>query len=229
MKKILIIEDEKELTKVLQSYLEKENYQVKIASRGDQGLQLWKQEQPDLILLDINLPGMNGLDVAREIRKTSNVPLIMITARVEEADQLIGLEAGADDYLTKPFSPRIVVAKVRAILRRTEALEQEPEILDFGELQIYVEQFRVEIDHQEIDLTPSEFELLHALASHPGRVFTRLQLLESTQGSSYEGYQRTIDTHIKNLRAKIEPDPKNPAYIETVFGVGYRFTRGSEG
>lgn len=229
MKKILIIEDEKELTKVLQSYLEKENYQVKIASRGDQGLQLWKQEQPDLILLDINLPGMNGLDVAREIRKTSNVPLIMITARVEEADQLIGLETGADDYLTKPFSPRIVVAKVRAILRRTDALEQEPEILNFGELQIYVEQFRVEIDHQDIDLTPSEFELLHALASHPGRVFTRLQLLESTQGSSYEGYQRTIDTHIKNLRAKIEPDPKNPVYIETVFGVGYRFSRGSEG
>lgn len=229
MKKILIIEDEKELTKVLQSYLEKENYQAKIAFRGDQGLHLWKQEQPDLILLDINLPGMNGLDVAREIRKTSNVPIIMITARVEEADQLIGLEAGADDYLTKPFSPRIVVAKVRAILRRTEALEQEPEILNFGELQIYVEQFRVELDHQEIDLTPSEFELLRALASQPGRVFTRLQLLESTQGSSYEGYQRTIDTHIKNLRAKIEPDPKNPAYIETVFGIGYRFSRQSEG
>lgn len=229
MKKILIIEDEKELTKVLQSYLEKENYQVKIAFRGDQGLQLWKQEQPDLILLDINLPGMNGLDVAREIRKTSHVPIVMITARVEEADQLIGLEAGADDYLTKPFSPRIVVAKVRAILRRTEALEEEPEILNFGDLLIYVDQFRVEIDHQEIDLTPSEFELLHALASHPGRVFTRLQLLDATQGSSYEGYQRTIDTHIKNLRAKIEPDPKNPAYIETVFGVGYRFSRQSEG
>lgn len=229
MKKILIIEDEKELTKVLQSYLEKESYQVKIAFRGDQGLQLWKQEQPDLILLDINLPGMNGLDVAREIRKTSNVPIVMITARVEEADQLIGLEVGADDYLTKPFSPRIVVAKVRAILRRTEALEEEPEILNFGDLLIYVDQFRVEIDHQEIDLTPSEFELLHALASHPGRVFTRLQLLEATQGSSYEGYQRTIDTHIKNLRAKIEPDPKNPAYIETVFGVGYRFSRQSEG
>lgn len=208
MKKILIIEDEKELTKVLQSYLEKENYQVKIAFRGDQGLQLWKQEQPDLILLDINLPGMNGLDVAREIRKTSHVPIVMITARVEEADQLIGLEAGADDYLTKPFSPRIVVAKVRAILRRTEALEEEPEILNFGDLLIYVDQFRVEIDHQEIDLTPSEFELLHALASHPGRVFTRLQLLDATQGSSYEGYQRTIDTHIKTYGQKSNPIPK---------------------
>ena len=224
MSKILIIEDESELVKVLRSYLEKAGFQVITALRGDSGLELWRREKPDLVILDLNLPGLDGLDVAREIRKKSNTPIIMLTARVEEADQLVGLEIGADDYITKPFSPRLVVARVRALLRRTQSTSPS-ETIRVQDIKIDLEAHQVTRRGNPIELTPTEFNILVAMARNPGRVFSRLQLLESVQGIAYEGYERTIDTHVKNLRAKLEPDPKNPRYIETVFGVGYRFVK----
>jgi two-component system alkaline phosphatase synthesis response regulator PhoP len=165
---------------------------------------------------------MDGLDVARELRRFSQVPVIMITARVDETDKLIGLELGADDYITKPFSPREVVARVRAVLRRSQIAPTRQETIRTGTITIDRVRHRVEVAGERIDLTPTEFELLAVLASQPGRAFTRMQLLEAAQGEAYEGYERTIDAHIKNLRAKIEPEPRDPTYIETVFGVGYR-------
>ncbi|MFN2234098.1 MAG: response regulator [Anaerolineales bacterium] len=225
MSTILIIEDEPELIKVLRDYLEKAGFTVESAYRGDTGLSIWEHKRPDLVLLDLNLPGMDGLDVAREIRRKGETPIIMLTARVEEMDQLIGLELGADDYITKPFSPRLVVAKVRAVLRRLGAAAAPQSILRAADIEIDLGLHVVSRAGVEIELTPTEFSLLAAMAAQPGRAFTRLQLLEATQGSAYEGYERTIDAHIKNLRAKIEYDPKNLRYIETVFGVGYRFAR----
>ena len=225
MATILIIEDEPELVKILRSYLEQAGFSVLTAGRGDTGLSVWEHKRPDLVLLDLNLPGMDGLDVAREIRRKSSTPIIMLTARVEEADQLIGLELGADDYIAKPFSPRLVVARVRALLRRAEVAPVAAQVLRIADLEIDLEGHSALRAGQVLDLTPTEFSLLAALAGQPGRAFSRLQLLEASQGSTYEGYERTIDAHIKNLRAKLEPDPKNPRYIETVFGVGYRFPK----
>ena len=229
MPTILIIEDEPELVRVLRSDLEGAGFNVLTAYRGDTGLTTWENRQPDLVILDLNLPGMDGLDVARAIRrsKTGNphTPILMLTARVEEVDQLIGLEVGADDYVTKPFSPRLVVARVRALLRRAESSAVQAEVLRAADLEIDLQAHTVKRAGQSLDLTPTEFSLLAVLAAQPGRVFTRLQLLEKVQGVAYEGYARTIDAHIKNLRFKIEPDPKKPHYIETVFGVGYRFTK----
>lgn len=225
MSTILIIEDEPELVKVLRSYLEQAGFSVLTAGRGDTGLSIWEHKRPDLVILDLNLPGMDGLDVAREIRRKASTPIIMLTARVEETDQLIGLELGADDYVPKPFSPRIVVARVRALLRRSESAPVAIQVLRVADLEIDLDGHTAQRNGQLFDLTPTEFSLLATLAAQPGRAFTRLQLLEASQGASYEGYERTIDAHIKNLRAKIELDPKNPQYIETVFGVGYRFTR----
>lgn len=225
MQTVLIIEDEPELVRVMRSYLEKAGFNVQAAYRGDTGLSAFEHKQPDLVLLDLNLPGMDGLDVAREIRRKSSVPILMMTARVEETDQLIGLELGADDYITKPFSPRVVVARVRAVLRRAEAPAEPNKMIHAADLEIDPQAFRLLRAGQEIELTPTEFNLLAALASQPGRAFTRLQLLEDALGTAYEGYERTIDAHIKNLRAKIEADPRHPNYIETVFGVGYRFRR----
>lgn len=225
MPKILIVEDEPELVKVLRSYLEKSNFEVITAYRGDSGLTAWEQQNPDLVLLDLNLPGMDGLDVAREIRRKADTPIIMLTARVEEMDQLIGLELGADDYITKPYSPRLVVAKVRAVLRRAVAEPTPSQVLTVADIQIDLDAHTIHQAGIPIELTPTEFDLLAALAAQPGRAYSRMQLLEVSQGAAYEGYERTIDAHIKNLRAKLEPDPKNPRYIETVFGVGYRFAR----
>lgn len=223
MQSILVIEDEPELVKVLRSYLEQAGFSVLTAFRGDQGLSTWEQRRPDLVILDLNLPGMDGLDVARAIRRRENTPLIMLTARVEEADRLIGLEIGADDYIAKPFSPREVVARVRAVLRRSAAAPAPATLLRVADLEIDLDAYRVTRQGETLDLTPTEFNLLAKLAAQPGRVFSRLQLLEATQGATYEGYERTIDAHIKNLRAKIEKDAHHPRYIETVFGVGYRF------
>ena len=225
MPTILIIEDEIELSRVLSSYLEQANFQVIIAEQGDVGFALWSEKKPDLVILDLNLPGMDGLDIAREIRRKSDTPIIMVTARVEETDRLIGLELGADDYITKPFSPREVVARVRAVLRRAGASQENQDLLRLGNLEIDLSGHVVSRNDEKIDLTPTEFTLLETMASQPGRVFTRLQLLDASQGTAYEGYERTIDAHIKNLRAKIEPDAKEPIYIETVFGVGYRFSK----
>jgi DNA-binding response OmpR family regulator len=225
MATILIIEDEPQLVKVLRSYLEQAGYTVLSAYRGDTGLSTWEHKRPDLVILDLNLPGMDGLDVAREIRRKASTPIIMLTARVEETDQLIGLELGADDYISKPFSPRVVVARVRALLRRAEAGLEAAHILRVANLEIDLDAHSVTRAGQPVELTPTEFNLLTTLAGQPGRAFSRLQLLEASQGNAYEGYERSIDAHIKNLRAKIESEPKNPQYIETVFGVGYRFSK----
>jgi DNA-binding response OmpR family regulator len=225
MPTILIIEDEPELVKVLRDYLVNAGFNVEIAYRGDTGLSTWEHKRPDLVLLDLNLPGMDGLDVARSIRRKGDTPIIMVTARVEEMDQLVGLELGADDYITKPFSPRVVVSKIRAVLRRMGPAATPKRILRVSDLVIDLDAHAVTRDGEFIDLTPTEFGILSTLADQPGRAFNRLQLLEATQGTAYEGYERTIDAHIKNLRAKIEPEPKTPRYIETVFGVGYRFAR----
>lgn len=229
MSTVLIIEDEKELANVLKAYLERAGYEVYLATSGDRGLKLWQEQHPDMILLDLNLPGMDGIDIARTIRQTDNTPLIMVTARVEEVDRLLGLELGADDYITKPYSPREVVARVKAVLRRVDsAPAQEPSMIEIGDLQIDPEAFSVVKSGTAIELTPTEFLILLTMAEHPGRVYSRLQLLESTQGVAYEGYERSIDAHIKNLRAKLGDDSKNPRYIETVFGVGYKYKKAVE-
>lgn len=227
MAKILIIEDEPELVRVLRSYLERAGYAVISSGRGDDGLQLWEREKPDLVLLDLNLPGADGLDVARAIRKRADTPLIMVTARVEEADRLVGLELGADDYIPKPFSPREVVARVRAVLRRAtkNGSASTGMVLKISDLEIDLDAHAVICRGRKVDLTPTEFDLLATMARHPGRVFSRLQLLEAVQGVAYEGYERTVDAHIKNLRSKIEADARHPRYIQTVFGVGYRMSK----
>ncbi len=225
MASILIVEDETELVKILRSYLENAGYSVLTARRGDQGLATWETQHPDLVLLDLNLPGMDGLDVARAIRRKAETPIIMLTARVEETDRLIGLELGADDYVTKPYSPREVVARVRAVLRRSGGTKTVNPVLRISDLVIDPDAHTVTRGGETVELTPTEFNLLVAMADQPGRVFNRLQLLEAVQGTAYEGYDRTIDAHIKNLRAKLEADPKEPRYIETVYGVGYRFRK----
>jgi len=226
MSTVLIIEDEKELSNVLKAYLTRSGYDVITAERGDHGFELWREQKPDMVLLDLNLPGMDGIDIAREIRKTDDTPIIMVTARVEEVDRLVGLELGADDYITKPFSPREVVARVKAVLRRADKSPPSPsEVIEAVDLRIDPQGYSVYQSDDEIDLTPTEFSLLVTMAENPGRVFTRLQLLEACQGIAYEGYERSIDAHIKNLRAKLGDDSKDPRYIETVFGVGYRFKK----
>lgn len=227
MTTILIIEDERELVKILTSYLERGGYSVLSANRGDIGYSLWQQKKPELILLDLNLPGMDGLDIAREIRRQSQVPIIMVTARIEEIDRLIGLEIGADDYISKPYSPREVVARVKTVLRRSGSAQYTSQILRIADLEIDLDAHSVQRGGETIELTPTEFNVLVALAQQPGRVFSRAQILQAVQPESvvFEGFERTVDAHIKNLRQKIETNPKEPQYIETVFGVGYRFSR----
>jgi DNA-binding response OmpR family regulator len=224
MATVLIIEDEQELANVLKAYLERGGYEVLAATRGDEGLSLWEAHHPDMVLLDLNLPGMDGIDIARQIRQTDDTPLIMVTARVDEVDRLLGLELGADDYITKPFSPREVVARVKAVLRRVEKQPtgDNSTIRKIADLEIDPQAFTVTQSGSELDLTPTEFSILAAMAKHPGWVFSRLQLLEACQGMAYEGYERSIDAHIKNLRSKLGDDSKAPKYIETVFGKGYR-------
>ncbi len=221
-KKILVVDDEPQIVKVLQLYLDQAGFQVATAIDGDEALAVFRREKPDFIILDLNLPGMDGLDVCKAIRKDSNVPILMLTARVEEADRLVGLELGADDYVVKPFSPREVVARVRTIFRRSEASPVEGEVVRVGDLEIDLGSHTVLEAGSAIDLTPTEFNILITLARNPRRVFSRLQIMEQSQGDAYEGYERTIDAHIKNLRMKLEPDPRKPKYIQTVFGVGYK-------
>ncbi|MBN1402445.1 MAG: response regulator transcription factor [Anaerolineae bacterium] len=221
--RILVVDDEAQIVHVLRGYLERAGFEILTAYDGREALRVARQEKPDLIILDLMLPELDGVDVCRALRKESDVPIIMLTARVEETDRIIGLELGADDYVTKPFSPREVVARVRAILRRVQA-ETQPadEPLSVGALSLDVARHAVSLGEDEISVTPSEFEILRALMSAPGRVFSREQLLEAAQGMAYEGYERTVDTHIKNLRRKIEANPRRPEYILTVHGVGYK-------
>ncbi len=222
---ILVVDDEPKIVKTVKAYLENAGFRVVAADDGQMALTVFRHEKPALVILDLGLPGMDGLDVARAVRRDSNVPIIMLTARVDEADKLIGLELGADDYVTKPFSPREVVARVRAVLRRVDAdRELTPPPVVAGQVTIDLERRQVTIGGQAVELTPTEFDLLVVLARHPGRVFTRLELLDRVQGYAFEGYERTVDAHIKNLRQKIEPDPKQPRYLLTVYGVGYKFS-----
>lgn len=225
MSKILVIEDDLNLSKIVGSYLEREGFDVKQSSRGDTGLEMAFSEKPDLVLLDLNLPGLDGMDVAEEIHKAIDIPIIIVTARVEESDRLNGLNSGADDYISKPFSPRELVARVKAVLRRVEKAKKVPSIIQCLDLKIDDESHQVKVSDQVVKLTPTEYQLLLTMASNPGRVYNRLQLLEVLQNGLYEGYERSIDVHIKNLRSKIEKDPRNPQYLETVFGVGYRCRR----
>lgn len=222
--KILVVDDEAKIVRLVRAYLEQAGYQVVVAEDGNMALAQWRREKPDLVILDLMLPGMDGLDVARTIRKESNTPIIMLTARIEDTDRIIGLELGADDYVTKPFNPRELVARVRAVLRRTAGTPPLPEILRAGDIVVDISGHQVTLAGQPVELTPTEFDLLVVLIQNPGRAFTRLELLERVQGYAYEGYERTIDAHIKNLRAKLGDDPRHPRYIQTVYGVGYKFT-----
>jgi len=222
MQKILIVEDEKNLNRILQDYLHHSGFEPISAYSGSEGLRLWQQENPDMILLDLNLPDMDGLDLLREVRKKDHIPVIMITARVDEVDRLIGLELGADDYISKPFSPREVVARVKAVLRRINLSAVQMDYLSLGKLRIDLRAHAASFAGQSLDLTPAEFQLLSHLISEPDRAFTRLELLESTQGGRFEGYERTIDIHIKNIRQKLRLLDPDTNYIQTVFGVGYR-------
>ena len=198
-------------------------YAVLAADDGISALRIVDESQPDLIILDLGLPGMDGLDVCRELRKKSDLPIIILTARGEESDKLVGLELGADDYITKPFSPKELVARVRAVLRRMEKSTFDEEIFRVGKVWFDVLKMRLTIDDTAIELTPTEFELLLTLARQPGRIFTRSQLLDAIHGVAFESYERAIDAHIKNIRRKIEPDPRQPKYVLTVYGVGYKF------
>jgi DNA-binding response OmpR family regulator len=221
-KKILVVDDEPQILKVLKAYLEKAGFQVLGAADGLSALAVFHREKPDFLILDLNLPGMDGLDVCKAVRRESNLPILMLTARVEETDRLIGLELGADDYVIKPFSPREVVARVRTIFRRMTPEPVKQEVIEVGPLKITLDQHTVSLAERSIELTPTEFDILVVLAQQPRRVFTRLQIMEQAQGDAFEGYERTIDAHIKNIRLKLEPNPKKPVFIHTVFGVGYK-------
>ncbi len=225
MKKILVVDDEAKIVQLVRDYLEKAGFAVRTAGDGLNALAIARSEKPDLIVLDLGLPGMDGLDVTRELRRSSNAPVIMLTARGEESDKLIGLELGADDYLTKPFSPKELVARVRAVFRRIESSRStENEVIRVADLALDPQRMQVLAEGRKVEeLTPSEFQLLAALASQPGRVFTRSQLLGAMRGVAFESYERAIDAHIKNIRRKIEVDARRPQYILTVYGIGYKF------
>jgi two-component system alkaline phosphatase synthesis response regulator PhoP len=225
MKTILVVDDEPKIVKLVRDYLERAGFRVHAASDGKAALDMARAERPDLIILDLGLPKMDGLDVTRELRKTSTAPIIMLTARSEETDKLVGLELGADDYITKPFSPKELVARVRVAFRHQEAYaDRNSELIRVADLDMDVPRMRVTAEGREIEeLTPSEFLLVAELARSPGRVFTRAQLLNALHGVAFESYERAIDAHIKNIRRKLEPDPAQPRYVLTVYGVGYKF------
>lgn len=222
-KTILVVDDTPSLRRMVQSYLTQEGFRVLTAADGVEALRVARQEQPDLILLDLMMPNMGGYDFIRAYNKDGRAPIIVLTARLEENDKVLGLELGADDYITKPFSPRELTARVRAVLRRVSSSLSEPDVVRAADITLDRNTRLVSVGDRRVDLTPSEFDLLTTLMVAPGRAFTRLELLDRLQGMAFEGYERTIDVHIRNLRAKIESDPRHPRYIETVFGIGYRF------
>ncbi len=222
--KILIIDDEPKIVRLTRDYLENAGFVVYSAGDGETALTINRSLHPDLIILDLGLPDMDGLDVCRQMRRTSNVPIIMLTARDEETDKLVGLELGADDYITKPFSPKELVARVRAVLRRMDQIDSPREVIQVADLKLDIPRMRLHRNAEEIELTPTEFELLTTLAKQPGRIFTRAQLLDAIHGVAIESYERAIDAHIKNIRRKLEYNPREPHYILTVYGVGYRLS-----
>jgi two-component system alkaline phosphatase synthesis response regulator PhoP len=220
MPTILIVDDEPKITRLVADYLERSGFTVSVAHDGGEALMRARTERPALVVLDLGLPGLDGLDVTRQLRRDGDVPILMLTARDDETDRIIGLELGADDYVTKPFSPRELVARVRAILRRRDRATSE--VLRAAALVLDVPRMRLEVDGRPVELTATEFSLLAAMAREPGRVFTRSQLLDAVHGMAIESYERAIDAHVKNIRRKIEPDPRHPRHLLTVYGVGYR-------
>ena len=224
MPTVLLVDDEPLILELARDYLEHASFEVLTAADGEQGLALARERRPDLVVLDLGLPGIDGLEVTRQLRQDTAIPIVMLTARDDELDRVLGLELGADDYITKPFSPRELVARVKAVLRRT-AQQPEPsgDLVIAGDVRLQVDRMRVEVAGEDVELTPTEFKLLETLARQPGRIFTRSQLLDAIHGIAFESYERAIDAHIKNLRRKIEPDPRRPRHIFTVYGVGYRF------
>src|SRR5437899_3036161 len=220
---ILVVDDEPRIVQLVRDYLEHGGFTVLTASDGPSALRSARTGRPDLVVLDLGLPGIDGLDVARSLRRDGAVPIIMLTARTEESDKLVGLELGADDYLTKPFSPKELVARIRSVLRRSEAAKAPGDLIRVGDVQLIVSTMELTIGGRRIELTPTEFQLLATMARQPGRVFSRAQLLNAVHGDTTEAFERAIDAHIKNLRRKIGPAPHNPQYPLTAFGVGYRF------
>jgi DNA-binding response OmpR family regulator len=222
--KILVVEDETKIARLVRDYLEHAGFEAEVVGDGDAALASARRSRPDLVVLDLGLPGRDGLDVARVLRRTSSVPIVMLTARGDEIDRVVGLELGADDYVVKPFSPKELVARVRAVLRRTQAAQAGgPEVLRVADVEVDLPRMRVSVAGRPVELTPTEFQLLWALMREPGRVFTRGQLLDAVHGVAFESYERAIDAHVKNLRKKLEPTPGRPRYLLTVHGVGYRF------
>ncbi len=221
MATILVVDDEPKITQLVRDYLERAGFGVVTAADGAEALMRARTERPDLVVLDLGLPKLDGLDVTRRLRRDADVPIIMLTARDDETDKLIGLELGADDYVTKPFSPRELVARVRAVLRRRDRAGAD-DVLRVGELTLDVPRMRLEVAGRVVELTATEFTLIAAMARQPGRVFTRAQLLDALHGVAFESYERAIDAHVKNLRRKIEVTPHDPRYLLTVYGVGYR-------
>lgn len=221
-KRILVVDDEKKIVAIVKAYLEREGFKVTSAYDGRAALGLARRQPPDLVVLDLMLPEISGWDVCRTLRKDSDVPIIMLTARDETTDKIVGLELGADDYVTKPFDPKELVSRIKVVLRRSQGQIAVRNRLRAADLEIDVSKRLVKRGEEVIELTPIEFDLLKAMAEHPGRVYSRMQLLDRVQGEAYEGYDRTIDSHIKNLRKKIEPDPERPRYVITVYGVGYK-------
>ena len=229
MRTVLVVDDQPDIVELVRAYLERAGFDVVSAADGEEALLLVRRRHPDLVILDLGLPGRDGLDVARQVRKDSDVPIIMLTARTEETDRVAGLELGADDYVPKPFSPRELVARVRAVLRRTEGARSQSDQVRVGDtLVLDVGRMETTVDGRRVELTATEFALLTHLARQPGRVFTRAQLLDAVHGVAVESYERAIDAHVKNIRRKIEPDPRSPRYLQTVYGVGYRLAEGRE-
>lgn len=223
---VLIVDDDLKITKLLKGYFDKEGFITYLAHDGTSVIPIVKEKEPDIIILDLMLPGLDGYEVTRKLRRDGDIPILMLTARDEETDRLIGLEMGADDYVTKPFSPREVVARAKAILRRTQKVAAQAEPVRVGDLVIDSERHLVKKGADTLDLTPTEFKILDLLAGSVNRVFTRLQIVERVQGYAFDGYERTVDAHMKNLRRKLEDNPKEPRYIQTVYGVGYRLGEG---
>jgi two-component system alkaline phosphatase synthesis response regulator PhoP len=223
MTTVLVVEDEIEIARVVRDYLRNAGFEVIVVGDGGSAVASVRSAKPDLLVLDLGLPGRDGLDVAREIRRWSDTPIVMLTARGDETDRVVGLELGADDYVVKPFSPKELVARIRAVLRRTRAAERGAEVLRAADVEIDTGKMRVTVAGRTVELTPTEFQLLSTLAAEPGRVFTRGQLLDAVHGVAIESYERAIDAHVKNIRRKIEPEPASPRYLLTVHGVGYRF------
>ncbi len=223
MKHILVVDDEPRIAEIARDYLERAGFRVTTAANGVDALSVAQSRRPDLVVLDLGLPHMDGLDVTRALRKRSSVPIIMLTARVDEKDKLAGLELGADDYVTKPFSPKELVARVRAVFRRIDAARDRGGVVHAGDVTLDRQRMQVMVGRRAIDLTTTEFELLATLATQPGRVFTRAQLLDAIRGDHVESFDRAIDAHVKNVRRKLEADPRNPRYLLTVHGVGYKF------